>query len=54
MTWLGLQFNTVEMSVTIPPEKLKDTLWLVDDWAGRQAANIHQLQALLGKLLHMA
>ena len=53
MTWLGLWFNTVEMSVTIPQEKLKDTLWLVEDWAGRQAANIHEVRALFGKLLHI-
>ena len=31
MTWLGLWFNTVEMSITIPQEKLMDTLWLVED-----------------------
>ena len=49
MTWLGLQFNTIKMSVTIPLAKLQDTLQLVEDWASRQAANIHQLQALLGK-----
>ena len=54
MTWLGLQFDTSEMSVTIPLAKLQDTLQLVEDWVSRQAANIHQLQALLGKLLHVA
>ena len=27
---------------------------MVEDWVGRQAANIHQLRALLGKLLHIA
>ena len=50
MTWLGIWFNTVEMSVTIPQEKLKDTFQLVEDWAIRQAANIHQLWALVGRL----
>ena len=54
MTWLGLQFDTIEMSVTIPLEKLQDTLRLVEDCVGRQAANIHQLRVLLGKLLHIA
>ena len=33
---------------------MQDTLRLVEDWVGRQAANIHQLWALLGKLLHIA
>ena len=37
MTWLGLRFDTVEMTVTIPPEKLQDTVRLVEDWVGRQA-----------------
>ena len=54
MTWLGLLFNTVKMSVTIPQEKLKDTLRLVEDWASRCAANIHQLRVILCKLLHIA
>ena len=54
MTWLGLQFDTVEMTVTFPSEKLQNTFQLVEDWVSRQAANIHQLQALLGQLLHIA
>ena len=54
MTWLGLCFNMVDMSVTSIQEKLKDILWLVEEWGSRQAANIHHLQALLGKLLHIA
>ena len=33
---------------------MQDTLWLVEDWVGMQTANIHQLWALLGKLLHIA
>ena len=31
MTWLGLWFDTIEMSVKIPLEKLQDTLRLVED-----------------------
>ena len=54
MTWQGLQFNTVKMSVTIPQENLKDILRLIEDWVSRQAANIHQLRTLVGKLLHIA
>ena len=33
---------------------MQDTVRLVEDWAGRKAANIHQLRALLEKLLHIA
>ena len=54
MTWLGLWFNTVEMSVTILQENRQDMLQLVKDLASKQAANIHQLLALLGKLVHIA
>ena len=31
MTWLSLRFDTVEMTVTMPPEKLQDTLWFIED-----------------------
>ena len=54
MTWLGLWFDTIEMSVTNPPAMVQDTLRVIEDWAGKQAANIHQLWALLGKLLYIA
>ena len=42
------------MSVNIPQKKLQDTHHLVEEWGIRKSANIHQLQAPLGKLLHLA
>ena len=53
MTWLRLQFNTSDMSVTIPEDKLEDILSLVHQWRFKQCANIHKLRTLLGKLFHM-
>ena len=41
ITWLRPWFTTIEMSVTIPQEKFKDTLQLVEDWAGRQVGSQH-------------
>ena len=41
MTSLGLYFYTLDMSVTIPWEKLQDTLQLVEEWGIRKSANIY-------------
>ena len=41
MTWLGLWFNTIEMSVTIPLEKLMDTLRLVEESQHSPASGSH-------------
>ena len=54
MTWLGLHFNTVDMTVSIPQEKMQDTLWLVEEWSAKGSANVHHLRALLRKLLDIA
>ena len=53
VAWLSLHLNMVDLSLTVPWEKLKDTIWLVGEWGSRQAANIHPLWALLGKQLHI-
>ena len=52
MTWLGLSFDAVSISITIPPSKLADIATLVSDWKTQTHTNLLSLQALLGKLLH--
>jgi hypothetical protein len=47
-------FNTVDMTMSIPTDKLQEIAALVNEWAARKTANIHQLRSLLGKLLHVA
>ena len=32
MVWLGFKFDPVNMTVTIPEEKLEETVVLVDQW----------------------
>jgi hypothetical protein len=54
MCFLGVQFNTIDMSMAIPPHKLEEIAILVDSWATKKTANLRQLRSLLGKLLHVA
>ena len=54
MTWLGLQFNTRDMPVTLQADKLLDIMLVVHQLGDRQRANIHDLVTLLGKLFHVA
>ena len=51
MVWLGLLFDSVAMTVTLPPAKLKD---LVTIWTTKQYATLHDLLVLMVKLLYMA
>ena len=54
MTWLFLQFNMVDMTVSFPQNKVEETLWLVEVWGAKHSVNIHQLRMLLWKLFHIA
>ena len=53
MPWLGLHFNTVDIMVSIPQEKLQEMLQLVKESGAKCSANLHQSRTLLGKLLHI-
>ena len=54
MVWLGLQFDTTSMTITISQEKLMDIVGLVVDWHRHTHANLHALRALLGKLFYFS
>ena len=54
LTWLGFVFNTLDMTVTLPPAKLAEIMDLTQQWAVKCTANIRELRSLLGKLLHVA
>jgi hypothetical protein len=54
MTCLRVEFNTLDMTMSIPPQKLQDTLQLVLDWSHRKTASPTQLKSILGKLFHIA
>jgi hypothetical protein len=54
MIWLGLQFNTVDMTVAIPEVKLREIHLLLSQWLSKSKAHKTQLQSLLGRLFHVA
>jgi len=54
MVWLGFLLDTVDMTLSIPADKLRDIDSLLQQWNNRQNANRQQLQSILGKLFHVA
>ncbi len=54
MTWLGVRFNTQNMLMFIPQEKLQQVAALVKDWTTRSTCTLPQLRSLLGKLFFVA
>ena len=53
MVWLGLRFDTISMTVALPPGKLEEVVTLVGNWSHRTIASIHDLWALMGKLFYV-
>jgi len=54
MTFIGIEFDTNEQVMRIPPEKLAETLTLLRQWEKRTRATKRQLQSILGKLHHIS
>ena len=52
--WLGINIDTVEMSLSVPEEKLKYILVQVSKWSKARSMTKKQLQSILGQLLHIA
>jgi hypothetical protein len=52
--WIGVIFDTEAMTISIPKDKLDDTLKIVREWEGKTYASRHMLQSLLGKLFHIS
>ena len=50
MTFLGLQFDTVEFTLTITPDRLVEIQAPLASWEGKVKANRLELQSLSGKL----
>ena len=52
-SWCGwvVKFDTLARTVTLPPDKLSEIMYLVDCWGHKSTANVHDLRSLLGKLL---
>ena len=54
MVWLGLQFNTVAMTVSLPQDKLAEIQLLEHHWASKRIATLPDLRTFLGKLLYIS
>ena len=54
LEWLGFLFNSDELSVSIPQEKLDELLTETQAWLHRKHATKQQIQSLAGKLNHIS
>ena len=52
--WLGVIFNTSDMSMSIPSDKVEDTLNSIKDVYSMQYVDITTFQSLLGKILNIS
>ena len=54
MTFLGVQFDTKSLTLTITPDRLIEIQSLLAQWAQKTKSTRHELQSLLGKLQFVA
>ena len=54
MTWLGLRYDSITMTISIPPCKLREIMEILGEWGGRTRATRQQMQQLLGLLQFVA
>ena len=50
MSFLGVEFNTVDLTLSVTPERVDEILLLVRTWLDKSVATVKELQSLLGKL----
>ena len=54
LTFLGIQVNTQNMTLSLPQDKLTRILGLVLSWRSKRMASKRELQSLIGHLTHAA
>ena len=52
--WLGIDISTVDMSLSIPPDKLSEVVQLVGTCANKKTIHRRQYESLIGKLMFIA
>ena len=52
LTFLGIEMDTVAMSMRLPMEKMTELKLLVASWVGRRFCTLKELESLVGKLQH--
>ena len=50
VTFLGILFNTITLTLTITPERLQEIKELLRKWESKTEATLNKIQSLLGKL----
>lgn len=54
MTFIGLQLDTITMTVSVPHDKINDIQAALNEWQHRRRATKRQLQSLIGTLAFVA
>ena len=54
MIWLGIEYNTREMTMTIPDAKMAEIMTVLGEWQGRVRASRTEMQSLIGLLQFVA
>ena len=54
MVWLGIEFNSVLMTMTVPPAKLEEIMDILQEWKGKTRATKREIQSLIGLLQFVA
>lgn len=53
MVFLGLTYDTVTLTIAVPPDKLQDTADLIRAWLAAPRSTKSDLQSLIGKLSYL-
>ena len=51
---LGVQINTVDLTMSVTPERLEEIRKIVKEWSLKMSASKNELQSLIGKLIFVA
>ena len=50
MTWLGIQFNTRDMTMSLPEAKIQETRECLEEWTSKHRASLKEIQSIFGLL----
>ena len=54
ITWLGLWYDSIAMTISIPAPKLAEIMYTLEGWRGKTEATQREMQQLLGLLQFVA
>ena len=54
MTFIGVLFNSEDLTLSVTPERVQELLDLLQLWLQKQSATLKELQSLVGKLSFVA